>query len=74
MAEDDMETFGSVRDPGHKEAALKLLFREKYLKISCKTDLTAEMGSMFVIIKDEPEEFCEYRVINESTSFDLVCQ
>jgi len=74
MGEEDMETFGSVRDPNHKEAALKMLFREKYLKISCKTDLSDEMGSMFVIIKDEPEEFCEYRIINESANFDLVCQ
>ena len=30
------------------------------------------MGSMFVVIKDEPEEVCEYKIINKSESVDLL--
>ena len=27
---------------------------------------------MFVVIKDEPEEFCEYRIVNKCNSVDLL--
>jgi len=27
---------------------------------------------MFVILEEEPEESCEYRIINESAKFDLL--
>jgi hypothetical protein len=50
---------------------IKLLKKEKYLKISCKTD-QSDMGSMFVVIKDDPVEYCEYTLINESKHFDLL--
>lgn len=44
----------------------------EYLRINCVTDVGQNMGSMFVLISEEKEEHCDYKIINESENFDMV--
>jgi hypothetical protein len=43
----------------------------KYLKIRCKGDLKQAQGSMFVVIEEEDEETCEFKIINESAQVEI---
>lgn len=63
-----------IKNLEQKDALFKILNGSSYVKVSCKTDLGENMGSMFVVITDELEEKCEYKVVNETKLVDLIYQ
>lgn len=42
------------------------------MRISIKTELINDMGSMFIVIRDEHKDYIEYVVENQSKYFDMI--
>jgi len=50
----------------------KIMNEPKYLKVKCKADLKQAQGSMFIIIDEEDEETCQYKIMNLSKNIEIV--
>lgn len=47
----------------------------KYIKLKCKADLKQALGSMFIILDEEDEDTCQYKILNKSSVADIIyCQ
>lgn len=51
---------------------LKWLNESHYFDVKCCSDTEGTLGSMFVVIRDEEESKCEYKIVNESKAVDLL--
>jgi hypothetical protein len=54
MEDEDMLNFSQVKSQHSKELLLEYLVKPEYVRLICKADLNDSIGSMFVIIRDEP--------------------
>ena len=53
----------------------KIMNEPKYLKVKCKADIKQALGSMFIIIDEEEEDTCQYKIVNQSKNIDInYCQ
>ena len=49
-----------------RQLLAKIMNQSQYLRIKCKGDLRQAAGSMFVIIEEEDEATCKFKIQNES--------
>jgi hypothetical protein len=69
----DISEIGKLKflKPGKPETEefVKYIYSPNYLKIMCKSDIVSKNsshGSIYVVIKDEIDELCEYMITNKS--------
>ena len=55
-----------LKTKDYKQRASRAANSAEYLRINCVTDVGQNMGSMFVLITEEKEEHCDYKIIYES--------
>jgi len=65
-------SIAKLKAKDQRQRVSRLVNSAEYLRINCVTDAGQNMGSMFVLITEEEEEHCEYKIINESENFDMV--
>jgi hypothetical protein len=44
----------------------------QYLKVKCKADVKQAPGSMFIILDEEDESTCLYKVMNSSEKIEII--
>jgi hypothetical protein len=44
----------------------------QYLRVKCKADLKQALGSMFIVIEEEDEETCDYKIFNQSKNIEIM--
>lgn len=49
-----------------RQVLTKIMNQSQYLRIRCKGDIRQATGSMFVIIEEEDEATCKFKIVNES--------
>lgn len=72
LSEKDKSFFKLLKDNNESTRLGKQLQESQYLDIVCKTSSGFNIGSMFIVVREEDEENCEYKIINESKSVDLL--
>lgn len=65
-------SIAKLKTKDQKQRVSRAVSSAEYLRINCVTDVGQNMGSMFVLIAEEKEEHCEYKIVNESENFDMV--
>jgi len=68
----EAKKIAGIKEKTGKDALTALSKQDCYLRVQCKTDLGDNMGSMFVVVRDEGEEVPEYQIDNESKKVDLL--
>jgi hypothetical protein len=70
MGQKNIKAYEEIQDEVEKQQIKAQMLGSEYLKIS--TQVSSSLGSMFVVVRDEPAEFCEYRIVNKCSSIDLL--
>jgi hypothetical protein len=50
----------------------KIMSDSQYLKVKCKADVKQAPGSMFIILDEEDESTCLYKVMNSSEKIEII--
>lgn len=50
----------------------KIMNEPKYLKLKCKAGLKQAPGSMCIMLEEEDEDTCQYKIINKSSFADII--
>ena len=69
LSNTDQKKLSKYNNP---EALVKMLKEPQYLRVSCKTDISSQLGSMFVVLRDEEKSHSEYIIENHSKLFDII--
>ena len=72
LSDHDVNQFNALPNTDQKDMLKSTLQEDRFLRVTCKTDQGDCLGSMFIVIRDEDEQKCEYRIINESENVDLI--
>lgn len=70
--EQDAKQFKGLPNASQKSMLKAQLKEGQFLRVTCKTDQGDCLGSMFIVIRDEAEDQCEYKIVNESENIDLI--
>ena len=68
----NQKALSQASDKDEHTQLTKQLHEPAYLHIQCSTDAGGQTGNMFVIVRDEDEDKCEYKIVNKTKSVDLL--
>lgn len=72
LDDQSVKRINALPNTDQKSLLQSVLQEDQFLRVTCKTDQGDCLGSMFIVIRDEVEQKCEYRIINESENIDLI--